>query len=87
MDINIQSYSDPASPHPPPLQLIRIAEKCTRVAPGVTSWCPRRVFRFAPARMQSLSASLCRSALRVLSFGVLNKARTDETDVPHRCRA
>jgi hypothetical protein len=92
MDINIQSYSDPASPHPPRSQLIRIAEKCTRVAACVTSCANRAFFSF---RACAYTKPLCflmhressRSAHRVLSFRALNKARTDETDGPCRCRA
>jgi len=93
MGINIQSYSDPASPHPHRSQLIRIAEKCTRVAACVTSCAHRALFffYFAPARTQSLFASSCIASragpLFVLSFGALNKARTDETDGPCRCCA
>jgi len=54
MGINIQSYSDPASPHPSRSQLIRIAEKCTRVAACVTS-CDHRAFFISRLRVHKAS--------------------------------
>lgn len=94
MEINTRSYSDPASPPPPPpfhrnsSELQKSVQELECLShPVPTGRSSFRACAYTTPLWIPMHPESSRSVLGVVSFGTLNKARTDETDGPCRCRA